>query len=387
MLIVRDEFLSAADGKGGALQPRVPALDGVRGLAIALVLLAHVGGVDGAGLVGVLVFFVLSGYLITWLLIGEHDRNGGIALRDFYWRRVARLLPGLVAFLAAFVLVAGVFDVGVTRSDALHGVIQGLTYVTDFTLGLQAGYVPELAHLWSLAVEEQFYLVWPLALIALLRGWGQGRRLRLLVTVTVMAAVLRIVTMAVAPALGLFIYALPTTWVDALLIGALCAVLRKDESVAAQRLATFAKRGDVLVVALALIAAFALVPGSYRWTGTYLVGIPLLSAATGIVILGIADGKAPSVLSFLGSRPIGSLGVVSYSLYLYNSTCIMLVQRVFGMGLVQRLAGLVLAVTLAYLSYRFIERPVLSLHRRRVRDRRRCEGVVPRMTIAGAQAD
>ena len=350
----------------GVGRDRVPGLDGLRGLAIALVLLAHVVGVEGAGLVGVLVFFVLSGYLITWLLLEEHERAGGIALRAFYWRRAARLVPGLVLFLVLFVLVAVTAPVGVSGADALRGVVFGLTYVTDFALGFQAGYVPELAHLWSLAVEEQFYLLWPLSLLLLVSKWEWGQRQKLLLAAIGGAGAVRIVTLAVAPSSGLFVYALPTTWVDALLVGALCAVGRRSGSPVWRRVNALVKRSEILVLALVVVTAFALIPGSYRWVGTYLVGIPLMAAAVGALVLGVADGRTPPALAVLASGPARYLGAISYSLYLYNSTCIMLLQRAYGEGLVARLLGLLLAVLLASASYRLVERPARALLSRRV---------------------
>jgi peptidoglycan/LPS O-acetylase OafA/YrhL len=340
---------------------RVPGLDGLRGLAIALVLLTHVVGTDGAGLVGVLVFFVLSGYLITWLLLKEYEQAGAICLSAFYWRRAVRLLPGLTLFLVVFVLVTVTVDVGVSGMDALRGAVLGLTYVTDFALALQVGYVPELAHLWSLAVEEQFYLLWPLSLLVLLRRRAWDQRRKVFLAAIVGAGALRIVTLALAPSLGLFVYALPTTWVDALLVGAFCAVVRTSRSTEWRRINVLVKRSEVLVLTLVVVAGFALTPGSYRWAGTYLVGIPLLAAAVGVLILGMADGQTPRTVAFLASRPARLLGQISYSLYLYNSTCIMLLQRVYGTGLAPRAAGLVLAVILAFLSYRFVERPILAM--------------------------
>jgi peptidoglycan/LPS O-acetylase OafA/YrhL len=141
---------------------RVPALDGLRGVAILIVVLDH-GEVDalrGAGGVGVTLFFVLSGFLITGLLLREHDRDGRVALREFYLRRARRLLPALVVFLVVVVAYYG--------SIAAPSAVVTMLYIANVPAGgdSTALFFP-LHHMWSLAVEEQFYLVWPAAVILL----------------------------------------------------------------------------------------------------------------------------------------------------------------------------------------------------------------------------
>lgn len=147
---------------------RIDALDGLRGLAVLLVLLGHSqvpflgGGGATAGAAGVTVFFVLSGFLITGLLLAERDRRGTVSLRAFWARRALRLLPALVVFLAGTgVLVVATGNV--TWGADLRNSLPVLLYVADFaSLHHPIAY---LDHTWSLAVEEQFYLVWPLVLL------------------------------------------------------------------------------------------------------------------------------------------------------------------------------------------------------------------------------
>ncbi|MHA3835651.1 acyltransferase family protein [Terrabacter sp. AAH1] len=233
---------------------RVGGLDGLRGLAILLVLLAHTVGLEGAGMVGVLIFFVLSGYLITSLLLAEGRALGRVDLPVFYLRRAARLVPALIAFLVVFVaaifLVQGVAAVG----GLVPGLVQALLYVTDLTLGLQGNYRPELAHLWSLAVEEQFYLIWPVCLVFWMKA-PAGTRLRRVITATAFFVAVRAATWALAPSLGLFVYALPTTWVDVLLVGAICGLVKREHPAVWLRLKQVNRRhlsGVGLVVSTAL---------------------------------------------------------------------------------------------------------------------------------------
>src|SRR5262245_29415417 len=159
--------------------PYLPGLDGMRALAVIAVMVYHANSAWlPGGFLGVEVFFVISGYLITLLLIGEQERNGRLSLKGFYLRRARRLLPALFTLLLGITLYTTIF-----RRDAL-GALRGdvaaaLTYVTNwYQIWVGQGYTATgdfapLRHLWSLAVEEQFYLVWPLVMILLLRV---GRR-------------------------------------------------------------------------------------------------------------------------------------------------------------------------------------------------------------------
>jgi peptidoglycan/LPS O-acetylase OafA/YrhL len=157
----------------------MPGLDGMRALAVVAVMVYHANysWLPG-GFLGVEVFFVISGYLITLVLIGEHERTGRVSLRHFYVRRARRLLPALFTLLILLTVWTALFRsevLGQLRGD----VIAALTYVTNwYQIWVGQGYTAAgdfapLRHMWSLAVEEQFYLVWPLVMIGLLR---LGRR-------------------------------------------------------------------------------------------------------------------------------------------------------------------------------------------------------------------
>ncbi len=160
--------------------PYLRGLDGMRALAVIAVMVYHANNAWlPGGFIGVEVFFVISGYLITLLLIGEHERSGKVHLGKFYLRRARRLLPALFMMLTLVVVYTALFkraELGRLRGD----VLAGLGYVSNwFQVWVGQGYTAEgqfapLRHLWSLAVEEQFYLVWPLLMIALIRA-GKGR--------------------------------------------------------------------------------------------------------------------------------------------------------------------------------------------------------------------
>ncbi len=349
---------------------RVAGLDGLRGLAILLVLVSHGAGLLTAGLVGVLVFFVLSGYLITSLLIAEHDRAGHVDLRAFYLRRGLRLFPALVALLVLFALTPLWRALDVSWGDVALGVPSGMFYLTDLTLGLQLPNPAPLAHLWSLAVEEQFYLVWPVALLALLR-LPLTARLTWLPRILVAAALLRLVVMALSGPLDLFFYALPTTWADCLLLGAALALVRRDSSTLWDRLGAWVARPALVHGAVGVLLVTACVAPAYWSPLTYAIGLPILAASTGVLIVAVASQSRVPALRLLRTRPARWLGDHSYSLYLYNSFSILLLQRVIGAGLGQRLLGLALAVVLAVASRRLVEEPFLRLKDRIGRPRPR----------------
>jgi peptidoglycan/LPS O-acetylase OafA/YrhL len=147
-----------------------PGLDGLRGMAILLVLADHGGWLnDGFGFLGVNTFFVLSGFLITSLLVLEWEQYGKISYSSFYLRRALRLLPALISMLIAFTVYELIAFSGQQLKDNLHEVLYALFYMMNWDKVFQLGQTLELAHTWSLSLEEQFYFCWPLLLAFFLR--------------------------------------------------------------------------------------------------------------------------------------------------------------------------------------------------------------------------
>ena len=352
-----------------------PALDGLRAVAVLLVLVFHAGFAwMPAGYLGVSVFFTLSGFLITRLLLAEHDRTGSVSFGAFYGRRLRRLLPASVLCLV-LVMIARAFGafsrVEGLRSDIVGAALQVFNWVSlagETSYGeLFNGGVSPLEHFWSLAIEEQFYWVWPAVFVVIARrcrrrGWG----------VVAPVAVLTLVFAAGAPLIAVVWGADAAYWATParlaeILVGALlaCWVGRGGVVPAGAR--------HVALPALAVIVALSCVLPSGSGPA-YEGALPLVAVVSGVVLWSLqVPGAVHSVLSV---RPLVGLGKISYGVYLYHWPIdTLLRERGWRLDTVGGFAvafGLTLALTLV--SYVALEQPV------------RRATWQPRLTMAAAAA-
>jgi peptidoglycan/LPS O-acetylase OafA/YrhL len=336
-----------------------PALDGVRGLAIACVVAYHAFGRPSGGFLGVDLFFVLSGFLITTLLLEEHAERGSISLRAFYRRRALRLVPALVAMLTVVLAVEAALALvgkGHLRREAIAAGF-GLGYVTDFVNAISPGTVPwSLSHLWSLAMEEQFYLLWPPILLVL--GVRRRAALAVLAGALALVAVRQVELMTSGAAYDRLQFA-PDTRGSSIVIGCLFAVVFSTAR-SRRRLASPVVGGLALTVLAGLIFVGLLRP---------LFGGPLLlfGAAVGVVI---ARALEPSSFEhrILTMRPLVGLGRVSYGLYLWHVPVLAAVAASGQAGptgsFVRGAFGIALSLAAALVSYRVVEQPFLRRKRR-----------------------
>lgn len=335
----------------------LPALDGLRGLAVAAVVLFHLDArwLRG-GYLGVDVFFALSGYLITRLLLAELAQTRRISLPTFWTRRARRLLPGMLLVVAAMAVLLQSLD-PVERGRRVSELLGCLAYVANWQL-IESGttyfhesaVVSPLRHLWSLAIEEQFYVFWPLAV------WAARSR-RAVGWVAFVGAVTSVGAMAVLydPQQTTRAYFGTDARVHQILVGCLAAVLldARPERLSKVR----AHAGMAPLVGLAVLAWS--LPGTsaaYYWGGSLVVAL----LAVWVIVAIVAE--APWVVRLLSARWLRHLGERSYGLYLVHWPVIVLVDAslVGFEGLPLAAVQVVLAVVLAELSFVLVERPIRS---------------------------
>ena len=348
--------------------PRVPALDGLRGAAVAGVLAYHAGfGWARGGFLGVSLFFTLSGYLITSLLLHEHATTGRIRLGVFWVRRARRLLPAAVVALAGIV-VFGATVAGGSQLRALRGDVLGaLGYVANWRFvaaGTSYGDLwsapSPVQHFWSLAIEEQLYVVLPLAVVGALT-FGRGRR-------SVVGAVLATGLLASLAATFLVddqLRAYYGTDVRAaeLLVGALVAVVVAARPEAGSRSRTLPVAGTAALVALAV--AWVTTSQSSAWL--YDGGLLAHAALATIVIAAVRRGGLAA--SLLTTAPLRWLGRISYGAYLYHWPLFLWLDpaRTGLDGTALAVLRVAASLALAALSAALLEEPIRERRRLAVR--------------------
>ncbi len=342
----------------------VPALDGVRAIAVSLVVLFHIRVAGfGSGFLGVDIFFVLSGFLITSLLLAEIDRTGRIALTAFWSRRVRRLFPALVVLL---LVVAGVTAVAATfteRASIRGDLLSTTTYVANWHFIGTSSYFANngvdspLHHAWSLAIEEQFYLVWPLVLFGLVKLLKRPRAI---------VAVLGVI------GAGLSAFALSALWlpgsVDRAYMGTDSRIFEPlVGAIGAALIATprwrglIARFGTPLVAAGSLGLVAALTTMGPESSIYFFGGAVAVSVCTLLVIAPLWIGRAGRLQRALELRPVVWLGAISYGVYLWHWPFVvwLRVPEARGADLVMRgLAVVVLTLAVSAASYHAIERPI-----------------------------
>ena len=358
-------------GSGGGRPRYLPALDGLRAVAVVAVIAYHLGRLGG-GFLGVDVFFVLSGFLITRLLVAERESTGRISLRSFWKRRVRRLLPALLTVLPVVMLVSKAWLPSWRLTGIRDDALAALFYVANwrfvasgqsyFTQGV--GPSP-LRHTWSLGVEEQFYVLWPLLVLAAVFLARRGRR----AGVAVLAGIVTVVSagwMAWSATGGADltrVYYGTDTRIFAMAAGALLATVvdrRNDRSEASEpegpRSAAVLS-GVASLGFIGLLISFVI--GSEAEVWFYQGGFQAVAVASVLVVAGLMTERGP-LARFLATRPMRWIGQRSYSIYLWSWPVQVLGRARFRSVTDWRFDAGVVVVTIvaASLSYALVERPV-----------------------------
>ncbi len=345
--------------------PYLPGLDGIRAVAVLSVIAYHLNfGWAPGGLLGVQVFFVLSGYLITDLLVAEYGRHHGIGLKQFWIRRARRLLPALYVMMFVTVGWATLFER--SQLSTLRGDLPaGIFYVSNWwfifhhvSYFAKFGPPSPFGHLWSLAIEEQFYLIWPLVVLAGFR-WIHAKRTRILLTVALAAASALEMAVLYAPSGDpTRVYDGTDTRAFALLIGAaLAMVLPRNRPFAP--VTPNARRLLNAVGGAALVGIFLMFWRTNQYeTFLYRGGMVLLALLTALLI-GVTVHPGSQLRSVLGWEPLRWVGERSYAIYLWHYPIIVLTTPLNApASIVRGLLQITATIGIAALSWRYIEQPV-----------------------------
>ena len=341
----------------------LPALDGLRAIAVGLVIFFHLGFEFVPGAYGVMMFFVISGFLITWLLLKESAKTGTVSLREFYKRRTLRIFPAFYVFLAAWIALLYWSHHDIPWAHATSAFF----YVSNYYNAILGDPNDGFSHTWSLAIEEQFYLLWPAAFLLL-------RRRPAAMASTLAATIIGIWIYRWILCLGFnvnqgYIYAAFDTRFDSLLTGCLLAVLLKQRllQVCFERLTNRAFLPLLSAAALILAMYFPELTNIdvYRYRDLY--GFLITPGLIAILIAQLIANNGHWLWRWLGWRPVRYLGTISYSMYLYQQVVLEPVEKAMhawphGVAIIAAAAA---TVAVASLSYYVVERPFLRLRYRR----------------------
>ncbi|WP_193105941.1 acyltransferase family protein [Brachybacterium sp. FME24] len=361
MTAVAEAPSGAATAKKSGFRPDV---QGLRAIAVLFVVVYHVGvpWLSG-GFVGVDVFFVISGFLITTHLLESLATHGRISFGSFYAKRARRILPASLLVGVLTVLASWIWMPPLLMSEVVKGAVAAATYVPNLLFAVQGtNYLAETSpsvfqHYWSLGIEEQFYLFWP-AILALgfwLCRRSERRLLVLVATLTAASFLLCVVGMGISQPWTFF--SLPTrAW--ELGAGALVAFLMRTDA----RWLRAAGTGVLAWIGLALLVAVGLLYQAETPFPGYTAALPVLATAL-LIIGGAAPGRAHAN-RLLSLAPFQLIGAISYSLYLVHWPLLVIPQTAAGENSplplwIRLLLGLA-AIPLAWLLYRFVERPVIA---------------------------
>lgn len=347
----------------------ITGLDGIRAIAVIMVLAYHLKlALFKSGFLGVTVFFVLSGYLITGILISEVEEEGTIDLKNFWLRRIRRLVPAVMSMAVVIIFVSAV----VNRVIFTKGCKDFLASVLGFNNWWQifnkvsyfeaAGVTSPFTHCWSLAIETQFYLIYPLILLGIYklaksRGEGRAKRGLLFAGVTLLLALISVILMIV-----LFdpqqdasrVYYGTDTRAFSLLFGALLAILWEYRMVPRRLSASVNMVLGSVSFAVLLVMTIAINGSSNFWyRGGQFFGTILT-----VLMVYAVSGRKTWLSRFLSNPVLKWIGDRSYSIYLWHYPIILLISKGIKASWWITLIEIVLSVVLAELSYRFIETPI-----------------------------
>ncbi|WP_214539898.1 acyltransferase family protein [Staphylococcus pseudintermedius] len=348
------------------INPRyMPGLDGVRAVAVIAIIIYHLNPqwLSG-GFLGVDTFFVISGYLITSLLLTEYHNTGKIELMSFWLRRVKRLIPAVLFLVMGVIVLSLIFmptEIQKVRADSIAAIfyVSNWWYIMQNVDYFEQFAVQPLKHLWSLAIEEQFYLVFPIVLLSLLSFIRRLKSIRIIFLILLVISMIAMMVLYVPNENVARVYFGTDTRIQTLLMGVLLALVWPPFQLKAKvnrQMRTMIDTTGVVGLAILFICfKFVSETNSILYYG----GFFLISTVT---LLVIASSVHPSgyFAKFLGNKVFTFIGSRSYSLYLWHYPIIVLIHHQFVQGQIPPLVYVVeilLMVLMAEFSYKFIEQP------------------------------
>lgn len=348
------------------INPRyMPGLDGVRAVAVIAIIIYHLNPqwLSG-GFLGVDTFFVISGYLITSLLLTEYHNTGKIELMSFWLRRVKRLIPAVLFLVMGVIVLSLIFmptEIQKVRADSIAAIfyVSNWWYIMQNVDYFEQFAVQPLKHLWSLAIEEQFYLVFPIVLLSLLSFIRRLKSIRIIFLILLVISMIAMMVLYVPNENVARVYFGTDTRIQTLLMGVLLALVWPPFQLKAKvkrQMRTMIDTAGVVGLAILFICfKFVSETNSILYYG----GFFLISMVT---LLVIASSVHPSgyFAKFLGNKVFTFIGSRSYSLYLWHYPIIVLIHHQFVQGQIPPLVYVVeilLMVLMAEFSYKFIEQP------------------------------
>lgn len=322
----------------------MPALDGLRAIAVGMVFWVHAFPMETSfpGGLGVDVFFVISGFLITWILLKEVDRTGTISLRTFYLKRFLRLYPALLLLVIAIVGLYVLYEHGIPWVRMGYAGI-AVAYASNVYMSVTGSMMDPLSHTWSLAMEEQFYLVWPVMLLLMIKSRLSRR------SIVIITSALGCLSLAGWVLTGHELPYNPLTKAGGLLAGCVLALLIQRKPWQNSRLAYASLAVLILVLAAESIGWIV------RDVSVLVITVPLL-----FIILHAVFGSGP-VVRFLSTPALVHLGVISYGIYLWHYPILYILRSLGLGGVIGASVGLLLTVLAAEVSFKLVEGPALRL--------------------------
>lgn len=342
---------------------RISSLEGLRGFAVLLVLIYHsFMPYTRGGFFGVDIFFVLSGFLITKLLLKEYESNNGlISFRKFYIRRFLRLAPALTLLVLCFYIYSQTYMTGRASDTGLYTSLGALFYIANLAIAHDWFTMGYLTPVWSLSIEEQFYFIWPAILVFLLAQFKISKKLILvnILLIIFLWSYRALLTINNAPIDRLYFGS--DTHMDGLLVGSLLAVLVTIHEKAPHKVFNLIHkyRASIQVI-LFLFFILTTIALDINIRSLYIWCFPLVEVLSAILIFSLYSSK-DSKHSLFSNRFLVWIGRISYGLYLWHWFVFKVISEHNVTGIYVLLYGVPLSVLIAFISYYVLEKPILKI--------------------------